>query len=218
MKLSEKISRPLPFVQRERPAPPTMERGMAFVSTTPDEIGEQALAAPVSVPSFREVYDNYFGFVWRNAANRGVPRSALDDVTQEVFIVVNRKLPEFEGRSSLTAWIAGIVRRVVSDYLRKRGNRSAGEPLEREPAADQPASAEHLERKAALELLDTLLAKMTEGQREVFVMCEIEGMSGAEIAAATGVNENTVWTRLRAARRIFQEGVTRQRARLLRQE
>src|SRR5262245_38799395 len=185
---------------------------MALVSTSsPDEVAH--VEARVSAPPFREVYDNYFGFVWRNAANRGVPRSALDDVTQEVFIVINRKLPEFEGRSSLTAWIAGIVRRVVSDYLRKKGNRSAGEPLEREPVAES-ASAEHLERKAALELLDTLLAKMTDGQREVFVMCEIEGMSGAEIAAATGVNENTVWTRLRAARRIFQEGVTRQRARL----
>ena len=195
-----------------------MGRGMAFVSTTtPEDLMDEPVAQ-VRVPPFREVYDNYFGFVWRNAANRGVPRSALDDVTQEVFIVVNRKLPEFEGRSSLTAWIAGIVRRVVSDYLRKRGNRSAGEPLEREPAADQPASPEHLERKAALELLDSLLAKMTDSQREVFVMCEIEGMSGAEIAAATGVNENTVWTRLRAARRIFQEGVTRQRARFQRQE
>lgn len=182
------------------------------------ELRERAEVKKPEIPSFREIYDNYFGFVWRNAANRGVPRSALDDVTQEVFIVINRKLPEFEGRSSLTVWIAGIVRRVVADYLKKRGNRSAGdEPLEAEPATE-PESAEHLERKAALELLDSLLAKMTDEQRDVFVMCEIEGMSGAEIAAVTGINENTVWTRVRAARRIFQEGVSRQRARLLRQE
>jgi RNA polymerase sigma-70 factor (ECF subfamily) len=163
-------------------------------------------------PSFQQVYADYFGFVWRTAANRGIPRAALDDVTQEVFIVVDRKLHEFEGRASLRTWIAAIVRRVVADYIKKRGNRPAGdETLEREPACE--ASRERLEENAALELLDTLLARMSDDQREVFVLHEIEELSGAEIAEVTGVNENTVWTRLRAARRIFQEGVTRQRAR-----
>jgi RNA polymerase sigma-70 factor, ECF subfamily len=168
--------------------------------------------------TFREVYDGYFGFVWRSAANRGIAAAALDDVVQEVFIVVHRKLPEFEGRSSLRTWIAAIVRRVVADYVRKRGNQpAADETLEREPPAELPR-AEALERKAALELLDALLAKMSEEQREVFLLHEIERMSGAEIAEVTGANENTVWTRLRAARRVFQEGVARQRARHSREQ
>jgi RNA polymerase sigma-70 factor (ECF subfamily) len=168
-------------------------------------------------PEFREVYAQYFDFVWRGAAHRGVPRAALDDVAQEVFIVVDRKLPEFEGRSSLRAWIAGIVRRVVADYVRKRGNQPAGdETLEREPAA-APVT-EQLERREAMELLDILLDKMAPEQRETFLLFELEELSGAEIAELTGTNENTVWSRLRAARRIFQEGVTRQRAVLSRQE
>ena len=175
-------------------------------------------AAPLAVdrapaPSFREVYDAYFNFVWRVAANRGVPSAALADVVQEVFIVVHRKLETFENRSSLRTWIAGIVRRVVADYRGKRGNRAAGDqPIEVEPAADA-GSHEALERRAALELLDALLAKMNEEQREVFVLHEIEQLSGAEIAELTGANENTVWTRLRTARRIFEDGVARQRAR-----
>jgi RNA polymerase sigma-70 factor, ECF subfamily len=167
-------------------------------------------------PSFRAIYDEHFAFVWRLAANRGIPARALEDVAQEVFIVVHRKLPEFEGRSSLRTWIAAIVRRVVADYVKKRGNRAAGdESLTAEPLAGvSPAEqAEQLERKLALELLDSLLAKMTSDQREVFVLHELEHMSGAEIAALTASNENTVWTRLRAARRIFQEGVARQQAR-----
>lgn len=169
-------------------------------------------------PSFREIYDRYFNFVWRSAANRGVPASALDDVVQEAFIVIHRKLPEFEGRSSLRTWIAAIVRRVVADYVKKRGNQPTGdETLEREPAAGA-APLEALEHKAALVLLDALLAKMTDEQREVFVLHEIERMSGAEIADLTGTNENTVWTRLRTARRIFQEGVARQRLRHSREQ
>jgi RNA polymerase sigma-70 factor, ECF subfamily len=168
-------------------------------------------------PRFAEVYECYFEFVWRTAANRGIPRAALEDVTQEVFIVVDRKLGEFEGRSSLKTWIAAIVRRVVADYLKKRGNRPAGdESLEREPASDA-ASGERAEQNAALELLDSLLAKMSDEQREVFVLHEIEELSGVEIAEITGANENTVWTRLRAARKIFQDGVARHRARRARE-
>lgn len=175
-------------------------------------------SAPVAVPSFRDVYDTYFEFVWRGAAHRGVPAAALDDVTQEVFIVIDRKLPEFEGRSSLRAWIAGILRRVVADYVRKRGNRPAGDvALLDEPPADAGVT-EQLDRQRAIAVLDALLAKMSDEQREVFVLHEIEELSGAEIAELTGSNENTVWTRLRAARRVFQEGVARQRARHERQE
>ena len=176
------------------------------------------LVAPHARPTFREVYDEHFAFAWRSAAHRGVPAGALDDVVQEVFIVVHRKLPEFEGRSSLRTWIAAVVRRVVADYVRKRGNQpAADEALEREPAADG-APSDALERKAAVALLDELLAKMSEDQREVFLLHELEHLSGLEIAELTGSNENTVWTRLRAARRIFQEGLTRQRARQTREQ
>lgn len=196
-----------------RSAPPTSSQSSSASSGT-----HLRSVAPGTQASFGEVYAAYFDFVWRTAANRGIPRAALEDVTQEVFIVVDRKLREFEGRSSLRTWIAAIVRRVVADYVRKRGNRPAGdETLEHEPASADESGAP-AEQSAALELLDGLLAKMTEDQREVFVLHEIEELSGSEIAEITGANENTVWTRLRAARRIFQEGVARQRAKRAREE
>lgn len=165
------------------------------------------------VLSFREVYDRFFAFVWRSAANRGVRPAALDDVVQEVFIVVHRKLSDFEGRSSMRTWIASIVRWVVTDYVRKRGNQPAGDELPEQTASTGALPLEALEQKAAVQLLDTLLSKMSEEQREVFVLHELEHMSGIEIAEITGVNENTVWSRLRAARKIFQEGVAREKAR-----
>ncbi|HEY0707983.1 MAG TPA: sigma-70 family RNA polymerase sigma factor, partial [Polyangia bacterium] len=86
-----------------------------------------ALAAP---PTFEEVYETQFNFVWRCVVSRGVPRSAVDDAVQEVFLVVHRKLPTFEGRSSMRTWLWTIVRRVVRDHMRKRGNANEGEPLE----------------------------------------------------------------------------------------
>lgn len=162
--------------------------------------------------TFAEVYAEQMEFVWRCAVHRGVPMAAVEDVVQEVFIIVHRKLPEFEGRSSVRTWIGGIARRVIADFRKKRGNRPAGdEPLTLEPPAP-PEGPDAAEQQAALSLLDSLLERMPDDQREVFVLREIEGLSGGEIAAVTETNENTVWTRLRAARRIFQDGVRRARA------
>jgi len=163
----------------------------------------------VAPPGFDEVYQTYFGFVWRNVLNRGIPRSAVDDVVQEVFLVVHRKLPEFEGRSSLRTWLAMVVRRVIAGHVRRRRNGPAGEPLEGEGVSALQSPAEALDAKVAVAAFYEILELMPEAQREVFILHDIEQITGREIAEITGTNENTVHTRLRAARRIFQEGVVR---------
>ncbi|HET9931805.1 MAG TPA: sigma-70 family RNA polymerase sigma factor [Polyangiaceae bacterium] len=174
----------------------------------------ESVQATLPSPEFREVYDTHFAFVWRAVANRGVPAAALDDVVQEVFLVVHRKLSEFEGRSSLRTWLAAIVRRVVADHMKKRGNRALGQELSTElPAESGNEPAAQAERRAALLLAEELLATMSEVQREVFVLYELEQMTTREIAELTSTNENTVQTRLKAARRMFQEGVARHQAR-----
>jgi RNA polymerase sigma-70 factor, ECF subfamily len=180
-------------------------------SPSPSPAPMLAPAPPVAPPSFDEVYESYFGFVWRSVLNRGIPPWGVDDVVQEVFIVVHRKLAGFEGRSSLRTWLAMVVRRVVADHVRKRGNAPAGEALDGDSVSQLQGPAEALEAKAAARILDALLAEMTEPQREVFILHEIEQMTGREIAEITTTNENTVHTRLRAARRIFQEGLARLR-------
>jgi len=173
-----------------------------------------AIGGGNSALGFREIHDAYYGFVWRYAANRRVPPMAIDDVVQEVFVVVYHRLASFEGRSSLKTWLAGIAYNVVRSYVRKPGNRSTGDYLDEELQLLAPGAspAETLERKAALELLDRLLDKMSDIQREVFILNEIEQLSGVEIAEVLGINENTVRTRLLAARKVFNAGVARARA------
>ncbi len=192
---------------------PTQPEGAQSADGVADDRAKQETIA-VRELGFREIYDTYFGFIWRYAANRRVPPMALDDVVQEVFVVVHNRLPSYEGRSSLRTWLAGIAHNVVRGYVRKPGNRPAGDHLENEDQlrADGWSPAEALERKAALELLDRMLDKMTELQREVFILYEIDQLSGVEIAELLGVNENTLRTRLFAARKIFNAGVARARA------
>jgi RNA polymerase sigma-70 factor (ECF subfamily) len=165
-----------------------------------------------SLPTFEEVYDDCFAFVWRNAMARGVPRAAIDDVVQEVFMVVHRKLGEFEGRSSLRTWLSIIVRRVARDHVQKRGNAPIGEPLDEQAISSLMGPDEAWERKTAAKMLLEVLGGMTDIQREVFIMHEIEQMTSREIAETLDVNENTIHTRLRAARRIFEGAVAKQRA------
>ncbi len=177
------------------------------------------VAGPGSTVDFREVHDSCIDFVCRYATHRGVPAVMLDDVVQEVFIVVHNRLPTFEGRSALKTWVGGIARLVISDQLRKRQNQSLGEEL---PEGDSLCShdldpAELTARSEAARQLDSLLAKMSEPQREAFILCEIEQFSSVEAAEMLGINENTVRTRLREARKFFEAGIARLRARAQRE-
>lgn len=194
------------------PAPTT---SIEVDASSPQEsplLTSTAVLAPPQVPTFEEVYETYFAFVWRSAMTRGVPHGAVDDVVQEVFMVVHRKLPAFEGRASLRTWLSIIVRRVARDHLRKRGNAPVGEPLGDDEVSSLQGPAEAWERKVAAKILADVLARMSDIQREVFIMHEIEQMTGREIAESLDVNENTVHTRLRAARQLFESAVLHQRA------
>src|SRR3954466_4042923 len=81
-----------------------------------------AAARPIArfcPPAFQEVFVSHGRFVWRTLRYLGVAEADLEDVCQEVFLVVHRRLAEFEGRSSVRTWVYGIALRVASDY-RKR--------------------------------------------------------------------------------------------------
>ena len=194
----------------------TTEHGSTFSNP---EIPEMRADADAVRLDFRHVYDTYFPFVWRAVANRGVPDAAMDDVVQEVFLVVHRKLGEFQGRSTLRTWLSGVVRRVVADHVRKRGNQATGqEAVEDHSFESLEDPAAEVERRAAVQLVSALLEKMSEAHREVFVLYELEQLTTREIAELTRTNENTVQTRLKAARRTFQRGLERHRASNARRE
>ena len=65
--------------------------------------------------TFKEVYDEHFRFVWRSLRRLGVRESDVPDAVQDVFLVVHRRLAEFEGRSKVTTWLFGICFRVARD-------------------------------------------------------------------------------------------------------
>lgn len=166
---------------------------------------------------FEEVYERHAAFVFRNLRRLGVPERSLDDAVQDVFVVVHRRLPEFEGRSAVTTWLFAIVLGVSRNHRRSQRRRAPEAPGGEEPDDLVGATAEQPDRRAeraqAVRVLCDLLDELDDDKREAFVLSQLEGMTAPEIGEALGVNVNTVYARIRAATKAFEQAVTRFRAR-----
>lgn len=170
-------------------------------------------------PAFDAIYEEHFDFVWRMARRLGVPESAADDVVQDTFVVLHRRLPEYDGETPIRRWLVGILTRVVSDHRRRYRRKDAAcvphpEESERALASSAPAPSAEVEQAEAVRLLDALLSEIDEDKREVLVLAQLEEMTVPEIAELLGANVNTVYARLRAARRDFDAAHARHRARV----
>jgi RNA polymerase sigma-70 factor, ECF subfamily len=167
---------------------------------------------------FTEVYRDYLTFVWRSARGLGVGASAIDDAVQEIFVVVHRRLSEFEGRSSLRTWLSGIVLNVVRHHRRSMRRKSPHELVREEPAdpdalqAPQQNPHEAAVHAEEARLVQSILERIDDDKREVFVLAEIEDMPVPEIAEALGIKLNTAYSRLRLAREEFEQAVLRHHA------
>jgi RNA polymerase sigma-70 factor (ECF subfamily) len=182
-----------------------------------DQLDDRARlgAAPAEVvPSFDDVYARCFAFVWRSVRRLGVPDEAAEDVAQEIFVIVHRRLPTYAGRGSIEAWLFGVVRGVVANWRRSARRTSARITALAEAA--EPPSERHpqalAEKAEAVRILYRLLAELDDERREVFVLAELEQMPVPDIARALGSNLNTVYSRLRAARADFKAAVGRHQA------
>ena len=168
---------------------------------------------------FDRLYDETFAFVWRTARRMGVPESALDDVCQDVFVAVHRRLAEFEGRSSVRTWVFGILMNVVLVHRRtlarkSPAHRSFGGVLDPDSVADERQGPhEEVSDAEAVRIARWLLEQLDDEKRTVFILAELEEIPVPEIAEGLAVNVNTVHARLRAARRQFAAAAARHRAR-----
>jgi RNA polymerase sigma-70 factor, ECF subfamily len=169
--------------------------------------------APVPL-DLADLYEKHAVFVWRSLRVLGVAPEGLEDAVQEVFLVVHRRLSEFEGRSSVRTWLYAIARRVAGNARRGASRRGAPESLGPEvPDLRRADPRELAERAEAGRLVLDLLADLTGQQREVFLLVEMEEMSVPEAAQALAINLNTCYSRLRAARSRFERALAARRRR-----
>ncbi len=147
-------------------------------------------------------FRSYGEFVYRVLSSYGVDASARDDCVQEVFIVALRRWDNYDPKSSLRSWLYGISRKVASDYRRSRQRRRVREedglrPQTRPGAEDAVASLE------AARFVHDFCQSLDDDLRDIFVAIELESLSAQETAQSLSVNVNTVYTRLRKVRKLF---------------
>lgn len=132
--------------------------------------------------------------------------------------MVRRKLGRFDGKN-MSAWLYAIARNQVRDYRRRAWVRRLLRRQPTDPTADDLAMAmqpvldpsELLQRRDVERFVTKTLNQMTQTLRTTFILFEIEGYSGDEVAALEGIPVRTVWTRLHHARKRFFELVERAR-------
>ncbi len=177
--------------------------------------GETSTLAGGGAPtgeSFERIYEEWFEHVSRWVRALGVREADRADVVQEVFLVVHRRLADFDGEN-VAGWLYQIARRKVRDHRHltwvKHLFSASSVPVVETMLAGRDGPLDGLETKQRLQLLERLLAHLNADQRAAFVLFEIEGNSGEEIARLQGVPLNTVWARIHKARKKLQAGAAR---------
>lgn len=161
--------------------------------------------APAAGQSLREIFEANVAFVWRTLRHFGVSEADVEDVCQEVFVVVHRKLSGFEGRSALRTWLYGICFRVAKDHRSRAYMRREIAVSEPPPHAAPATQETDYARAEARLVLDRILDMLDEDKRAVFVLYEIEGLPMREVAEVVGCPLQTAYSRLQAARKIVLE-------------
>lgn len=162
--------------------------------------------APQSAPQpadFRTIYDEHSDFVHRVMLKLGASKSDCEDLVHDVFMVAFRKWGEFEHRAKVSTWLYSIAVRVVMAHRRKmKIRRFVGLDDAPEPA-DHKSPEKLMVSAQSSQVVHQVLERMSEKKRVVFVLFELEGLPGEEIAQIVDCPLKTVWTRLFHARKEF---------------
>jgi RNA polymerase sigma-70 factor, ECF subfamily len=167
----------------------------------------------------RQLFESHLPFVWRNLRRLGVPESQVEDATQDVFLVVHRRIGSWSvALCTIETWLFGIVLRVARNYRRAQRRRLAwllpasNGSLLQGVATTTDGPAEILARREAAAVFERAIATLEESRRAIFLLVDVEQLAVPEAASALGINTNTAYWRLRKARLSFRRALTRLRA------
>jgi RNA polymerase sigma-70 factor (ECF subfamily) len=171
------------------------------VNPAPTPAPSEAAKPPVP---FRALFEAEFRYVWNSLRYLGVRPADVQDVGQEVFLTVHRRLAAGEVPRSTRSWVFSLCYHAASNYRRLARHRREV-PTDPAPDAPDPASdAEaRLARQQELARLAEALDALDLDRRAVLVMHDMDEVAMPEVAEALGIPLNTAYSRLRLARRDF---------------
>ncbi len=175
--------------------------------------GVNALRMVTDDSTFAELYEREVDYVYATLQRLRVPAADLPDVVHDVFLVVHARLHTWDRSRPVRPWLFGIALRVVSDL--QKSARVRREVLEPPAELADPAVPvdDQLARKQDRELVHRALGTLELEFRAVFILHELDGVSIPEIAEPLSVSVNTLYSRLRIARKKFAEAIRREQLR-----
>lgn len=173
-------------------------------------------AEPRAEPSVLEGwFKAHFETLWRLAARLGVPPEHVDDVVQDVFVTADRRRTAIEP-GAVRSFLIGTTVKISANYRRRgRTRRAALDRVEHAPREAVPDAEQLVAQKQLRELLDVALDALSDDQRAVFVLHELEELGVAEIARVLAIPTGTVASRLARAKEKFSQQAARLRVRWL---
>ena len=152
--------------------------------------------------AFGRLYERYAGVVHGLLLSK-VPREAADDLVQEVFLMAMRRLSALRDRNSFGAWLSAIARNLANDHYRRR---RPLDPLTEDPpeAAGDTRATVNLDAGTAAGILD-LIRSLPDAYSETLILRLVEGMTGPEIAARTGLTHGSVRVNLCRGMRMLRD-------------
>jgi RNA polymerase sigma-70 factor, ECF subfamily len=169
------------------------------------------VGAPAAL-DFGAIYRENFDLVWRTLRRYGVLDAAIDDATQDVFMVVHARLASFEGRSAFRTWVFGIARRVARAHRPSPTAHAAGlggDTVEGLPDVASRSPLAVLEAIEAARVLEALLASLGPKKRDALILVDLEEMTVLKASKVLGVSSNTLYSRVRAGRHEIERALAR---------
>ncbi len=174
-----------------------------------------ASTRPASDVRTRRLVEEYYGKIWKLLRRLGIAEAAVDDATQEVFVIAARRIDTIMAGSE-HPFLYGTAVRVAADYRRRQTSRreiTGLDVIDRAPHPGEDPDAA-LDRHRARALLDVVIAEMSNDVRDCFVLHELEGLEMKLIASMLAIPQGTVASRLRRAREEFSASARRLRIRM----
>jgi RNA polymerase sigma-70 factor, ECF subfamily len=159
--------------------------------------------AGVSTLSVEELYRTWSSMVRRWAAHLAGPGLDADDIVQQVFIQVQKHVDSLQDPALLKAWLFRVTQNEVRQQRRRERWRRFFGQSDGEVEDLPVAAPSDVERLHATQTVHKVLQRLSEKDRTLLALFELEGLSGAEIAELTGAKESAVWVQLHRARARF---------------
>lgn len=154
--------------------------------------------------AFDELYSRYAPRVFSLACRMSGSRSAGEDLLQEIFLLIYRKLDGFKGEAALGTWVYRLATNCCLDYLRSRHHRLDQASDELDESLPPPTAPPGRLRVDAIDL-ERAIASLPPGYRAAFVLHDVEGHDHHEVASLLGIAEGTSKSQVHKARMRLRE-------------